>query len=71
MTLPCCGGSIPAVARSGPFSPWSVHEGLISDRKGLVLRLTFERDLWGLDPTHAVGVTGAGGVAFSPVRFLG
>ncbi|HCI00764.1 MAG: hypothetical protein CME00_04480 [Geminicoccus sp.] len=48
-----------------------VPEGLISDRKGLVLRLTFERDLWGLDPTHAVGGTGAGGVAFSPVRFLG
>jgi len=29
------------------------------------------RDLWGLDPTRAVGGSGAGGGAFSPVRILG
>lgn len=29
------------------------------------------RDLWGLDPTRAVGGQGAGGGAFSPVRILG
>ena len=29
------------------------------------------RDLWGLDPTPAVGGSGAGGGAFSPVRILG
>ena len=29
------------------------------------------RNLWGLDPTRAVGGSGAGGGAFSPVRILG
>ncbi len=29
------------------------------------------RDLWGLDPTRAVGGLGADGAAFSPVRILG